>query len=332
MRLGIPFYPGCRICKLRRMAFKVCRCPITRSKKENALHKLVRAVRALQKIIPDLSPTSVVDVGANPTEKPPYRMLMRADQARVFAFEPDPRAFANLEKLGDENVTYMMKAVGDGKRHTLHICKSSYMSSLLRPDELAIKLFPQMGRTLKILETLELETTALDQIDEIERVDLLKIDIQGSELQVFKNGLKKLEKAVCIQSEVSFFPIYENQPSFGEVDVALRELGLLPHSLPVVHHNPVSPLRSKRRFGSQLCDGDIVYLRDIRHLHKMDTHQLGQMAVIAAGYLDAYDICALALEELCGRGVVEHGAMQEFFRNFPPQNGRYSFNTADPKP
>lgn len=289
------------------------------------MRQRVRIVRALQELVPGLSLTSIVDVGANPTEKPPYRMLIQAEQARVFGFEPDPRAFAKLELSPEKNVTYLNKAVGDGARHTLHVCKSSYMSSLLRPDPLAIEIFPQMGRSLEVIQTIELETAALDKIEEIERIDLLKIDIQGSELRVFENALTKLDKAVCIQSEVSFFPIYENQPSFGQVDMALRGLGLLPHSLPVMHRNPVSPLRAKRRYGNQLCDGDIVYLRDIRHLDKMDIHQLGQLAVIAAGYLDAQDICARALEELYRRGVVAEKAIRQFFQEFPAENGRYTF-------
>ncbi|NNE53552.1 MAG: FkbM family methyltransferase [Sulfitobacter sp.] len=293
------------------------------------MRQRLKIVRALQKLVPDLSLTSIVDVGANPTEKPPYRMLMRAGQARVYGFEPDPRAFAKLEQSPEENVTYLNKAVGDGARHTLHVCKGSYMSSLLRPDPLAIELFPQMGRSLEVIQTLEMETAALDHIDEIERIDLLKIDIQGGELQVFQNARTKLDKAVCIQSEVSFFPIYENQPGFGEIDVALRGLGLLPHSLPVMHRNPVSPLRARRRYGNQLCDGDIVYLRDIRHLDRMDVHQLCQLAVIAVGYLDAQDICARALEELCRRGVVAEKAMGRFFQEFPAENGEYAFEAAN---
>ena len=207
------------------------------------------------------------------------------------------------------------------------------MRDAMRPQApLAIEIFPQMGRSLAVIQTIELETAALDQIDEIERIDLLKIDIQGSELRVFENGLKKLDRAVCIQSEVSFFPIYENQPSFGEVDVALRGLGLLPHSVPLMHRNPVSPLRAKRRYGHQLCDGDIVYLRDIRHLDKMDIHQLGQLAVVAAGYLNAQDICARALEELCRRAVVTEEALGQFFQKFPAENGKYLFSSQVSQP
>ncbi|SLN48643.1 hypothetical protein ROJ8625_02374 [Roseivivax jejudonensis] len=292
------------------------------------MRKSVRLVRALKEIIPDLAPTSVVDVGANPTETPPYRALMRAGQATVFGFEPDPRAFAELQASRDAAVRYVNAAVGDGGRHTLHVCKDSYMSSLLRPDPRAIEVFPQMGRSLEVVETREIDTAALDDIDDIARIDLLKIDIQGGELRAFENGRRKLGSAVCVQTEVSFFPIYEDQPGFGEIDAMLRGLGLLPHSMPVLYRNPVSPLWARRRFGKQLCDGDIVYLRDIRHLDRMDDHQVGQLAVIAAGVLEAHDICARALDELCARGVVSGAALQQVFRDFPAENGRYAFRAA----
>ena len=42
-----------------------------------------------------------------------------------------------------------------------------------------------------------------DDISEIAKVGLLKIDVQGAELAVLKGGRKKLSEAVAVHSEVS---------------------------------------------------------------------------------------------------------------------------------
>ena len=59
----------------------------------------------------------------------------------------------------------------------------------------------------------------LDSIDNLKATDFLKMDVQGTQLRIFKSGSKKLKGCLAIQLEVSYFPLYEDQPSFGEIDV-----------------------------------------------------------------------------------------------------------------
>ena len=55
------------------------------------------------------------------------------------------------------------------------------------------------------------------------------MDVQGAELGIFKNGSKALRNCLAMQLEVSYFSLYEDQPSFGEVDVYMRTIGFVPH-------------------------------------------------------------------------------------------------------
>ena len=75
----------------------------------------------------------------------------------------------------------------------------------------------------------EVDTRTLDSISEIAQLDYLKIDVQGGELVIFRNGKARLGAAVAIQTEVSFMPLYQGQPVFGDIDLALRALGFVPH-------------------------------------------------------------------------------------------------------
>ncbi len=84
------------------------------------------------------------------------------------------------------------------------------------------------------------ETTRLDDCAGV-HFDLLKIDVQGAELMVFANGRQRLAEAVAVQTEVSFVPLYKDQPSFGAVDTELREQGFIPHAMTALKRWPIAP-------------------------------------------------------------------------------------------
>ncbi|BEC03341.1 FkbM family methyltransferase [Escherichia coli] len=88
---------------------------------------------------------------------------------------------------------------------------------------------------------------------------MLKIDTQGSELNILVGGEQVLNNTLCIQLEVSFIPLYEGQPSFGEIDVYLRKHGFLPHCI-AEQKNIMLYSVAQSIFGSnQLFEMDIVY-------------------------------------------------------------------------
>jgi hypothetical protein len=65
----------------------------------------------------------------------------------------------------------------------------------------------------------------------LERLDLLKVDVQGYETEVFAGGVDTLRRTRLLVTEVSFFEHYKGQPQFGEVYACLRELGFELRSL-----------------------------------------------------------------------------------------------------
>src|SRR5690606_19709200 len=108
----------------------------------------------------------------------------------------------------------------------------------------------------------------LDDVEEIEQLDFLKIDIQGGELAVFQSGKTKLAQAVAVQVEVSFITLYKDQPGMGEIDIELRAQGFVPHCFAAVKKWPISPCvvnNNPRQALNQLLEADIVYVRDFAH-------------------------------------------------------------------
>ena len=58
-------------------------------------------------------------------------------------------------------------------------------------------------------------------------MDFLKIDIQGAERDVLAHARAKLAETVAIQTEISFVPLYKDQPTLGDIDLELRGQGFL---------------------------------------------------------------------------------------------------------
>ena len=256
--------------------------------------------------------TEVVDVGANPIDgDPPYKALLAAGLCRVTGFEPQAKALATLQKMKGENERYLPYAIGDGKEHMLNVCRSPNMTSLLEPDPAALALFDVLRPLGRVIRKVPIATRRLDDIAEIERLNFLKIDVQGSELAVFQGGAAKLSGTVMIQVEVSFITLYKDQPSVGQIDLELRRQGFIPHCFAGVKRGPISPYviaGQRRRPLRQLVEADIVYARDFVHPGRMSDEQLKHLALIAHycyGSVDLVLRCVVLLEK---RQALEAGA------------------------
>lgn len=253
--------------------------------------------------------TAVVDVGANPIDgDPPYASMLQQRLCTVVGFEPQPTALAELERRRSDLETYLPYVIADGRPHILHMTASSGMTSLLEPDPVQLALFNGFTEWGAVTHRETVATKRLDDVEEIGHLDVLKIDVQGGELMVFRGGTARLSAAVAVQTEVSFIPLYKGQPSFGDIDVELRRHGLVPHAVPAVKRWAIAPVvygGNFRQGGNQVLEADVVYVRDFAHPELMDDEQLKHLALVAHcayGSSDLAHRCLLALVER-GAGV-----------------------------
>jgi len=262
--------------------------------------------------------TGVVDIGANPIDgDPPYKAMHADGFCTVVGFEPQADALAELQRRQGSREEYLPYAVGDGETHRLFITRASGMTSILRPDVTRLALFNGFSDWGSVVREVEVRTRRLDDIPAVGEFDLLKIDIQGGELMVFQNGRTALSSAVAIQTEVSFIPLYENQPAFGHVDLELRSQGFVPHSFPSVKRWAIAPtvFGGDFRIGqNQLLEADIVYIRDIAYPERMTDEQLSHLAILAFHVYGSVDLTHYCIRHLARRGCIRTDAGEEFMR------------------
>lgn len=243
----------------------------------------------------------IVDIGANPIDgDPPYACLLRSGKAEIVGFEPNPTALAELNSKKSPAETYLPSAIGDGGRHTLHICQAPGMTSLLAPNPAVLNLFhgfPEWGR---VVDHVIVDTVRLDDVPETKDVDLIKIDIQGGELMALSNGTDRLRDALVVQTEVEFLPMYQDQPLFSEVEQFMRGQGFMLHRFFPESSRVIQPMIVDQNIYSglsQLFWADAVFVRDITRLDALSNRQLLAMANIVHDLYNSVDLSLHLLTE-----------------------------------
>ncbi len=246
--------------------------------------------------------TAIVDIGANPIDgDPPYKSLLSSGLCTLIGFEPQVQALQRLNDAKGANETYLPYVIGDGGPATLHHCRAEGMTSLLKPDPLRLAAFNDFEFFGTVLRKEAVQTRRLDDIAEVTECDFLKLDIQGGELAALEGGRQKLAQCVAIQTEVSFCPIYENQPPVGAVDTALRQLGFIPHCFAELKRWPISPavVNGNRRAPlNQLLEADLVYVRDFTRPNAMTAEQMKHLALLAHYCYRSFDLTLRMLTSL----------------------------------
>lgn len=236
----------------------------------------------------------IVDIGANPIDgQPPYAPLLNSGRAELVGFEPNLQAHAALQQKKGPREIYLPLAIGDGRRRTLHHCKAPGMTSLLEPNPDVLALFHGFSDWGRVERSEPVDTVRLDDVEETEGLDLLKIDIQGAELMVFENATKRLAGTLVIHTEVEFLEMYRGQPLFGDIERFLCGRGFMFHRFEPLVSRVVKPLLlggNIRAGYQQIVWADAIFVRDLTRLDALDDGQLLRTAAILHECYRAVDL------------------------------------------
>lgn len=175
-----------------------------------------------KRLLPD--PEIILDCGANVGQM--ARGLRRIyPKVDIYSFEPVAAVFNQLEIAAKElRLHTVKKAVGDRDgRTTINLTVSPEANSLLgyQADNPCAKWTQITGA--EEIEICTLDRWCTDNNIDPRRVGLLKLDVQGAELQALIGARNLLKHVKLIYLEVAFVPIYRDCPLLADIDRYLNE-------------------------------------------------------------------------------------------------------------
>ena len=191
-----------------------------------------------RRILQDRHIDVVVDVGANDG---PYAIALRRAgfAGRIVSFEPGSSAFARLAEraAADENWDVYRLAIGSGRGSaTLNVTGNSSSSSLLALRQLHVGAEPASS----VVATEDVDVAALDELAIVrdgERA-LLKLDVQGYELEALWGADTMLGSVQAVEAELSLVALYDGAPLLPELVSHLLDRGFRLHGLEPVFCDP----------------------------------------------------------------------------------------------
>ena len=179
----------------------------------------------------DAAGIKIVDIGGRGSAFKAVTPVARF--ADYYVSEPDAEEADRLQQQVPtgapwRSVTVLREAIGStAGRAPLFITQAPGMSSLLEPDlDVAGRFY--VGEGFRVVSSQTVSTVPLDDaavrygcVD----ASFLKLDTQGTELDILGSGPRLLDSVVAVHTEAAFHPLYKGQALFGDVDSHLRQHG-----------------------------------------------------------------------------------------------------------
>ena len=170
--------------------------------------------------------TCFVDIGSNRGQ---FAITARKKfpSSKIYCFEPlkEPAALFRRIFSSDPQVVLREMAIGPEEREmAIHVSRADDSSSLLQITALQNNLFP--GTAEKETRTVQVKPLeAVLSAKDIKSPALLKIDVQGFELEVLKGCQSLLSSFDYIYVECSFMELYSGQALAHEIITFLEKEG-----------------------------------------------------------------------------------------------------------
>jgi FkbM family methyltransferase len=183
----------------------------------------------------------ILDIGCNDGSHTLW-FLRLFPAATVYSFEPDPRALARFKTLvgndrrihlsdiaisDNDGVAEFYQSNGSRDERTLAAFPDGWdLSGSLRPPKLHLEEHPWVTFDSKI----HVRTKMLDSWNAgvgLEEIDLIWMDVQGAEGDVFAGGKNTLERTKYVYTEYSNKELYEGQLDLPRIQLALSNFTLV---------------------------------------------------------------------------------------------------------
>ena len=236
----------------------------------------------------------IANIGCRPNEdgeSEPFEIILEYfPGSEVIGFELEKELCEKLNKESQNGFKFFHQALGlKNERRRLYNTIDPRCSSLYEPNEKLLSKY-QALEMMHLKNVSEIDTVSLDYFcskNKIEKIDFIKIDIQGAELDVFKGAKNILKNTLCIISEVEFVPFYIKQPLFGDVyNFLIKEDFMLIKFLgfggrfmkPIVLNNQAFDSHSQHLWS------DVFFIRNIESIKQLEDQKILKLSFFAFLY------------------------------------------------
>ena len=232
------------------------------------LHPNPRFTKFLvEKKVFENDPLVVVDVGAKAGFEKHWDHY--GDQIKLIGFEPNKDSFEECVRRKSNKQTKYYPYALDRYKGERDFFITAYPSScgLYKPNQKMVEKFGAEDN-LTVIEKIKVKTIDLDSFAdqyEIDCVDFMKLDTEGSELDILHGAENVLNKSVLgLSIEVSFIKMHEGQPLISDIDQYLRRLGFKLYDLDLnrITRKALAPYVGIHLGVGQLEFAQALYLRD----------------------------------------------------------------------
>ncbi len=221
------------------------------------------------------SPIILVDVGSSGGTKFPWKD--KSDLISIVNFEPNvENNLESKEKLSSEQVKSNViftgnVALSDFKgTGNLFVTNHPDNSSLLKPNNQLMDQFAVSDRYV-VSEKKSVSVDTLDnqlKLANINEIDFIKIDTQGSELSVLHGAGDFLTNVLGLEVEINFTKRYSNQSFFSDIDEFLRERGFVLFDIERRFFKRIPGLSLGGPKG-QITHGNALYFREEKYFEEL---------------------------------------------------------------
>ena len=196
----------------------------------------------------------IADVGSSGL--PPEEFFPIFEKTNFHCFDPDSRAKKSLFS----NIIFHSKGLfSSDDEKKIFLTKMPDASSLHKPNKNFLDKFMNANAS-DIVKEENIKLTTLDAVfNENEKLDFLKVDVEGADLEVIRGGEKSLSDCLGIKIEVQYKERNIGSPLFSEIDDYLKKSYFL------LELKNSSWLKTKTYFinsNPEIVWGDAYYLRN----------------------------------------------------------------------
>ena len=245
--------------------------------------------------------THVIDAGSRYGIHPSWESVKELIEFDLFEVDKTENDRLKKKYRNSPNVNcHNMALWSESGPLNFNITKHKGLITTLTPDKDYLQKTEYWQDEWQVEGVFQIQATTIDTLAQEKSIHFLKLDTEGSELQILKGGVNTIQNSVLgIRCEVFFTPCLENVPLFGEIDEFMRTQGFELLNLDYRGKGAAQSAFADPEAYGKLVSSDGVWIRPIREIFSGPTENVVENVLRLSLFLLLNSASDLAVNLLC---------------------------------